>query len=328
MRIVGLDGQALALGLQPGMALADARAQVPDLATADHDAIADRALLERIADLCDRYSPMVALDPPDGISLDITGCSHLFGGEAGLAADVAGRLSQLGLTLHHACAATPDGAQALARFRRSSVADEAKAETEALLVLPVAALRLEEEVEIGLRRAGLKTVGDLARRPTAPLSARYGERARVSLDRLLGRVDSRLTPRRPPPALMFTRRFAEPVLHLNAVMRTIEALAAEAVKALEIRGKGGRRFAVRLYRSDGAARDLAVETSLPTRDPGALVRLFGERVESLADPIDPGFGFDMIRLAVPVLEPLAPVQLRGWRMTPRPRTGWPPSSIG
>jgi protein ImuB len=38
-------------------------------------------------------------------------------------------------------------------------------------------------------------------------------------------------------------------------------------------------------------------------------RLFAERIEALADPIDPGFGFDLVRLAVPVLEPLAPTQL-------------------
>ncbi|HWL47179.1 MAG TPA: DNA polymerase Y family protein, partial [Sphingomonadaceae bacterium] len=38
--------------------------------------------------------------------------------------------------------------------------------------------------------------------------------------------------------------------------------------------------------------------------------LFRERIEALADPLDPGFGFDLIRLSVPVIEPLAPAQLR------------------
>jgi protein ImuB len=35
-----------------------------------------------------------------------------------------------------------------------------------------------------------------------------------------------------------------------------------------------------------------------------------ERVEGLSDPIDPGFGFDLIRLTVPVAEPLAVTQLK------------------
>src|SRR3546814_16296233 len=57
-------------------------------------------------------------------------------------------------------------------------------------------------------------------------------------------------------------------------------------------------------------RDLAVETGLPCRDPALLARLFRERVETLADPLDPGFGFDLIRLAVPMVEPLVPSQLQ------------------
>lgn len=306
MRIAALDPRARALGLAPGMALADARARVPDLAAIDHDPVADRLWIERIADLCDRYTPMVALDPPDMITLDITGCAHLFGDEAQMAADAEARLSRLGLDTRHAFAATPEGARALARFQTTPAASV----DAALRRLPVAALQLGEEAETALRRAGLKTIGDLAARPTAPLSARFGEDATAALDRLLGRADSRIVPLRPAPELFFERRFAEPIGHVDLALQVIAELAEDAAKALDERRAGGRRFATRLYRSDGAVRDLAVEASLPMRDPAALMRLFGERVASLADPIDPGFGFDMIRLAVPLLEPLAPSQLR------------------
>ncbi|WP_245942176.1 Y-family DNA polymerase [Sphingomonas gilva] len=306
MRIAALDPRATALGLSPGMALADARACVPDLIAVDHDPAADHRLIERIADICDRYTPMVAIDPPDGVTLDITGCAHLFGGEAAMTADIEARMVGLRLRVRHAAAATPEGAQALARFQTMPAADEAAA----LRRLPIAALRLEEDAEIALRRAGLKTIGDLAARPTAPLAARFGDRTVSALDRLLGRVDSRITPLRPPPALFFERRFADPIVSATLGVAVIGELAEEAARILAERRAGGRRFAARFYRSDGAVRDLAVETSLPTRDPGAIMRLFEERVAGLADPIDPGFGFDMIRLAVPGIEPLAPSQLR------------------
>lgn len=310
MRIAALDPHALALGLTPGMALADARARVPDLAAIDHDPQADRRWIERIAELCDRYTPMVAIDPPDAVILDITGCAHLLGGEPAMAAEVAARLARLGLDVRHAFAATPPGALALARFHASPAADETANEDGALRRLPIAALRLDGEATTALRRAGLKTIGDLAARPTAPLSARFGEEASAALDRLLGRVDSRIVPLRPPPALFFERRFAEPIGHADVALQVIGELAGDASRALEERSAGGRQFDVRLYRSDGAVRDLAVETSLPMRDPAMLMRLFGERVTSLADPIDPGFGFDMIRLAVPAFEPLGACQLR------------------
>ena len=35
-----------------------------------------------------RYTPLVALDAPDGLLLDIAGCAHLFGGEAALVEDL------------------------------------------------------------------------------------------------------------------------------------------------------------------------------------------------------------------------------------------------
>ncbi|MFT3978585.1 MAG: DNA polymerase Y family protein, partial [Sphingomonas bacterium] len=91
LRLAAVDAVAARLGLEPGLALADARARVPDLAVAEHDPLADLAWLEAIADGCVRYTPMVAVDAPDGLLLDIAGCEHLFGGEAALAAEVTER---------------------------------------------------------------------------------------------------------------------------------------------------------------------------------------------------------------------------------------------
>src|SRR5262249_57901642 len=54
LRITALNEAAARLGLRAGMALADARAMHPRIAVADADPRADRALLEAIADWCDR----------------------------------------------------------------------------------------------------------------------------------------------------------------------------------------------------------------------------------------------------------------------------------
>ncbi|MBY8826653.1 Y-family DNA polymerase [Hephaestia mangrovi] len=300
MRLVAVDAAAAALGLAPGLSLADARARVPDFAVADHDPHADARLLARLADGCDRYTPMVATDLFDGLTLDVTGCAHVFGGEAGMAGDLARLATHWRVTVRHAFADTPEAAQALARYGTGE---------DDLQALPVAALRCDEEIVTALTRAGLRTIGDLAQRPTAPLTARFGEETTSRLARLLGRADSRITPRRTLPALRCERRFAEPIARTADVLTVIADLAREAVATMERRGKGGRRFAIRLFRSDGDIRDLAIETGQPARDAGLVQRLFAERIDALADPIDPGFGFDLVRLAVPVLEPLAPTQL-------------------
>ena len=62
LRLAAVDQAARSLGLEPGMALADARARVPELEAVERDAAADRAWLERLADGSVRYTPMVALD--------------------------------------------------------------------------------------------------------------------------------------------------------------------------------------------------------------------------------------------------------------------------
>jgi protein ImuB len=306
VRLAAVDRVALALGLTPGLALADARARVPELEALEHDAMADQLWLERLADGCARYSPIVAINAPDGLLIDITGCAHLFSGEAGLAADVEARLTRLGMTLRHAVAATAEAAHALARYQTLPAADEGAA----IRRLPVAALRLDGEAETGLRRAGLKTIGDLAHRPAAALVARFGAEAATMLRRLLGEADSPLAPRRPLPPLIVERRFAEPIGRTEDALAVLGELAGEAEKILEQRDEGGRAFEATLFRADGLVRALPVETGLPTRSPRAVMGLFRERLDRLADPLDPGFGFDLIRLSVPVLQPLAAAQLR------------------
>src|ERR1700704_3926431 len=82
LRLSAVNDAAARLGLKVGMALADAKAMYPTLTVADADADADRCLLVAVADWCDRWTPLIGLDPPDGLMLDITGCAHLFGGEA------------------------------------------------------------------------------------------------------------------------------------------------------------------------------------------------------------------------------------------------------
>jgi len=299
-RLHALDAAALDAGLEPGMALADARARIPGLRAVPHDAAGEARLMETLADLAERFTPMVAIAPPDGLMLDIAGCAHLFGGEAALEADALRLMRGRGLRSRAARAATPEAALALAQFGPPG-ADGAAA---AIRRLPLLALRAAPDVALALRRAGFATVGDLAELPARPLAARFGAPLVATLDRLLGRVDSRITPRRAPPPIRAERRFAEPVARVETVMAVLGDLLADVGAQLAARGQGGRRFAARLYRSDGARRDLAVETGRPVRDAALVMRLFAERIETLADPLDPGFGFDIVRLAVPLVEDL------------------------
>ena len=175
--------------------------------------------------------------------------------------------------------------------------------------LPVAALRLGEERTTALIRAGLKTIGDVACRPLAGIAARFGADAVHALRRMTGEVDSPLVPHRVPPAIQVERRFAEPIASTDYALAVLTELAVEAAVALEHRDHGGRAFNALFFRSDGQVRRLAVETGVATRDPPAIMRLFHERIAGLDDPLDPGFGYDLVQFAVARSEALTARQV-------------------
>ncbi len=306
-RLYALNSAALDQGLAPGLTLADARARLPQLRVADADRRADRELLLSLAAHCELYTPLTALDEPHGLALDVTGCAHLFGGEAGLLALVGKNLAALGFSARAALASTPDGARALARFSSGGVFSPDEA-AEAVARLPLAALEVEDEILLALSRAGLKTIGDLASRPSRAFAARFGADFPRKIERLLGREDLRLTPLRPPPDCMVERHFAEPLAQSDSIEAVLSDLIHEAKALLERRGQGGRFFEASFFRADGVVRRLSVETLRPTRDPKILALLFHEKLDSLADPLDPGFGFDALRLAVPRVENFNPAQ--------------------
>ncbi len=114
--LASLGAGAEAAGLGRGMTLGDARAILPGLVTRPADRLREGAFLAALARWAGRFSPRVAAEPPDGLMLDITGCARLFGGEAGLAAEVEAAAADLRLTLRLGLADTPGAAWALARY--------------------------------------------------------------------------------------------------------------------------------------------------------------------------------------------------------------------
>jgi len=307
LRLSAVNDAAAALGLRVGMALADARAMYPKIAVADADERADFALLEAVADWCDRYTPLAGLDPPDGLMLDVTGCAHLFGGEAALAADLMQRLGAQGYQARVAVADTVGCAWAVARFGKDSIV--AVGETlSAIAPLPLAALRLSSETIEALSQVGLKRIADVLDRPRAPLAARFCAEFVRRIDQALGRDDEPITPRLPIPAAIAEQRFADPIALERDVLGTIENLAEKLGALLERRGEGAGLLQAALFRTDGKVFRIEVGTSEPLRDAARIRHLFADRLGVIGDEFDPGFGFDMLRLAALATERHEPAQ--------------------
>ncbi len=114
-----LSQQASAAGLHPGQPLRDAHAMCAGLLTRPAVAHREQAFLNAMHRWAGKFSPWVAAEPPDALIIDLTGCTHLFGGETQLAAQVTQDCDDLGLSVRIGIADTLGAAWALARFSAS-----------------------------------------------------------------------------------------------------------------------------------------------------------------------------------------------------------------
>jgi len=310
-RLVAVDGRAQAAGLAPGMTLADARAIEPALEAIEQDRAADRRLLLRIARWAESRAPHVALDGEDGLLLDVTGATHLFGGEESLRGGTMRALARAGVVARAAIAPGGAAARAMCRFHAAAAREhgiaaiiETGAEAEALAVLPPAALGLPPATTGMLDRLGIARIGDLAGLPREGLAARFGEELLARLDAALDRRPEPISPLEPAPDWRARRAFAEPVSTPEDLARLASELARSLCLRLARAGRGARRFELRCRRIDGGLEACAVALAVPSSDQGRVAKLLAARVER----IDPGLGIEGAELAATGVEALRPGQ--------------------
>jgi protein ImuB len=298
LRLTACDELALSLGLRPGQRLADARAQVPDLATTLHEPEKDAAALLTLARWCERWSPWVALHEPDGLILDVTGVAHLFGGETSLLADMAARFHHIGFHLRLGLASTIGAAWAFARFGTSQATVVAEDQERARLgELPIEALWLDRDSLITLKRLGLKTIGSLYSIPRTELARRFRGSTQVSdvlarLDQCLDEAKEPLSPLAPQPSFSVRHALIEPLIANEGLLSLLDQLAGRLCHRLEREGMGATRIVLKLYRTDGSRAILDAALSIPSNDPLHFVRLLKPKIET----IDAGFGIDAMSL--------------------------------
>jgi protein ImuB len=304
----GLDG-----GARKGMALNDARALCPQLQVAPSDLAGDLAFLERLAIWAQRWGPWSAVDAPDGLLIDITAVEHLFGGERALLEEAQALLARQGLSARLAIAPTAGAAWALAHYgpEHAILAPDDDAPVR-LAPLPVAALRLDDDVLLVLRRLGLKRLGDLYDRFDGQggrdsLKRRFRNRRSpaanplMRMDQLLGRIPEPLLPVIATEQPWVQRRLLEPIRHRDLLDRVLEDLAEDMARALEGRAEGARRLELGLWRVDSEVILRSLELAAATRDAAHMVRLFSTKL----DDVDAGFGIELLRLRAAWVQPLA-----------------------
>ena len=129
---------------------------------------------------------MVAIDEPDGLILDVTGCSHLWGGDLLYITAIINRLKSFGYDVKAAMADTIGTAWAITRFNQSEMVIQKDQQSYALLFLPPAALRLQQDTVELLYKLGLRQIQNFIGMPRSVLRRRFGDHLIERLDQALG----------------------------------------------------------------------------------------------------------------------------------------------
>ena len=314
LRLAAVCARARAAGLAPGMMLADARAMVPALQVHAAEPAADARLLEDLAAWCERYTPWSRIDRSHAhaaggaLWLDVTGCAHLFGGEAALRADLLARLRRQGLAAAAAIADAPGAAWAVARY--GEAARSCRRAAPGRRSLPCRSPRSAWSPSRPRCSSAWGSPGSssLYPLPRPALAARFGAALTTRLDQAQGLVAEPISPRPPLPAHRAQLAFAEPIAEAEALAPVTRRLLAELCGGLAAACLGARRLTLAFYRVDNSTAAVAIGTSRPCRDARQLERLLAEKLER----VDLGFGIERAILEAEVVEPLLPEPL-AWR---------------
>lgn len=300
------DAAARKAGLRVGMAAAKAQALFQGLLMIDADPVADAAALERITLWAlTQYSPVVAMDAPDGIVLDTEGADHLQGGEKPMLTGVANRFRAKGLTARVAIADSWGAAHACARaINRETVIVPVGQTSLAIERLPISLLRLPGKIVDDLKTLGFRTIGELSVTPRAPLTLRFGPEVARRLDQIYGRIKEPIEPIRTVELTEVSRSFQEPIGAAETINKYVSRLVVQLCAELQKKGLGVRRCDLIVSKVDNTVQAIRAGTARPARDVAWLTKLFKDRTEK----IDPGFGIEKLSLVAVLAEPLEETQ--------------------
>jgi protein ImuB len=319
--VVAMSSSAAAMGVRPGLTLTESRALCPDLANAEHDPARDARALEALARWMMRFTPVVALpETPkdeseitnlksqisDSIYLDLTGCERVFGGVSNIVRDVITSLNRLRLSASVAVASTPGAAWALASFSDDGRIITRDDLSGVLATLPVAGLRLEDDLLESLHHLGIETIGQVMSLPRHALPSRFGPQLLHRLDQALGRIDEPLVPLMYVASIEARMDFDGAVDSIETIYLVFKRLIGDVVSELAQRGCGAREIEIEFFRAYAQTIKHTIGLSRPSRDPVNLFNLIRCATENLDGG---GDGFLGIRLFVARAERISDEQI-------------------
>lgn len=294
-----------------GMSVADARAVVSNIEVLDDQPGLSTKLLKGIAEWCIRFTPAVAIDEPDGLMLDVSGCTPLWGDEKKYLSDIYKRIRQFGYDITIAIADTIGAAWAHARFGNHSPVIEPCGQKLSLLDLPPAALRIEADITERLQKLGLHQINNFIHLPRPSLRRRFGQLLLQRIDQAMGHEEEWITPVQPIEPFQERLPCLEPIVTATGIEIALQRLLEMLCKRLQEEGKGLRIATFHGYRIDGKIETIAIGTNRPSANLTHLFKLFELKIDS----IEPALGIELFTLVASKVEDIVITQEKLWENT-------------
>lgn len=283
-RILAVDPAASEHGIRPGQHLAAALALAPTLQLRARQPQAERQLLTHTAAALSRFTPQLAIDPPDALLLDIEASLRLFGGLPSLLQALADELDALGLHGQLAVAPTALAARWLACARPGSRVEHWSQLPHALQALPLNRLPLPPAVQALLAGSGIRTLGQAQELPRAALAHRDARPLIDLLDRAFGRQPDPRAFFVPPPGFDARIELLVPQPHSEALLFLSRRLLHACTAQLAAAQLGMEHFRLSLEHDEAPVTEVDIHLGSPSRDEARCLLLLREHLARLTLP--------------------------------------------
>ncbi|CAM3445502.1 Nucleotidyltransferase [Flavobacterium longum] len=299
---------AVQKGIAPQMVVADCKALFPDLQVLEAAPGKAKKILTSLAEWCIGYTPVAAVDLPDGLLLDTSGCPHLWGGEKPYLEHIKSRLNSYGYSVQLGMADTIGTAWAAARFGPSPVVVKPNRQYDFMKRLPAAALRLDEVLLDRLKKLGLTHVGSFIDMPPASLRRRFGTLLPQRIRQALGQEIEPMCPIKPVAPYREQLCCMEHIVTATGIRIALQQLFENLCLRMKAEGVGLRQAVFKAFRVDGQVQQIEIGTGQPSQNIGHLLKLFEHKIGQF----QPDLGFEMFVLEAPKVESVAHEQAAIW----------------
>ena len=308
MRITEVSAVARAKGIYAGMVVADARVILSDVQVFDDKQGLAEKVLNKLCLACIKYTPVTAVDVPNGLVLDVSGCAHLWGSEESYLKNIITKLKNAGYHVRVAMADTIGAAWAVCRYGRLKAIIQSGEQVNAIMPLPPAGLRLEADVVERLHKLGLIHIGSFMNMQRSALRRRFGQQLLLRLDQAIGNKEEIIQPLIPVEPYCERLPCLEPIQTATGIEIALQTLLEILCKRLQQEGKGLRRSVFKGYRIDGKREQIDISTNHASNNSKHLFKLFEIKIAS----IEPALGIELFTLEALKVEDISISQQTFW----------------